>query len=55
MIKYPGINDIGQGRQDARGTEKEGRHGQRGKKMEEEREGRGTKGWEREKRHNLHP
>ena len=44
--KFPGINDIGRGRQDARGTEKEGgkgRHGQRGEKMEEEREGRGRK------------
>ena len=56
--KFPGINDIGRGRQDARGRRKregEGRHGQRGEKMEEEREGRGTKGGEREKRHSLHP
>ena len=27
----------------------------RREKIEEEREGRGTKGGEREKRHNLHP
>ena len=33
----------------------ERRHRQRGEKMEEEKEGRGTKGGEREKRHNLHP
>ena len=38
-----------------RKREGEGRHGQRGEKMEEEREGRGKKGGEREKRHNLHP
>ena len=51
--KFPGINDIGRGRQDARGTEKEGGRGEtrtEGRKME----GRGTKGGEREKRHNLH-
>ena len=55
--KCPGINDIERGRQGARGTEKDGGRGetQRGEKMEEEREGRGTKGGEREKRHNLHP
>ena len=33
----------------------EGRHGQRGEKMEEEKEGRGTREGEREKRHSLHP
>ena len=56
--KFPGINDIGRGRQDARGRRKregEGRHGLRGEKMEEEREGRGTKEGEREKRLSLHP
>ena len=56
--KCPAINDIIRGRQDARGQRKgagAGRHGQRGEKMEEEREGSGTKGGEREKRHNLHP
>ena len=48
--KCSGINDIGRGRKDARGRRKregEGRHGQKGEKMEEEREGRGTKGGER--------
>ena len=35
-----------------RKREGEGRHG--GEKMEEEREVRGTKGGEREKRHSLH-
>ena len=38
-----------------RKREGEGKHGQRGEKMDEEREGRGTKGGEREKRHSLHP
>ena len=39
--KCPGINDIERSRQDARETVKEGegRHGQRGEKMEKEREG----------------
>ena len=56
--KCLGIDDIGWGRQDARGQKKragEGRHGQRGEKMEEEKEGRGTQEGEREKKHNLHP
>ena len=56
--KCPGINDIGRGHQDARRTEKEGGRGEtrtEGEKMEEERDGRGTKGGEREKRHSLHP
>ena len=38
-----------------RKREGEGRHGQWGIKIEEEREGRGTKVGEREKKHNLHP
>ena len=33
-----------------RKSEGEGRHGQRGENMEEEREGRGTKGGERERK-----
>ena len=56
--KCPGINDIGRGHQDASGVQKEGGRGEtrtEGRKMEEEREGRGTKGGEREMRHNLHP
>ena len=56
--KCPGIIGIGRGRQDARGTEKEGGRGEtwvEGRKDGEKREGRGTKGGEREKRHNLHP
>ena len=32
-----------------RKREEEGRHGQRGENMEEEREGKGTKGGERDK------
>ena len=38
-----------------RKREGEERHELRGEKMEEKREGRGTKGGEKEKRHNLHP
>ena len=50
--KFPGINYIGQGRQDARGTEKEGGRGQT---RTEGRKDGGRKGGEREKRHSLHP
>ena len=45
--KRPGINDIGRGRQDARGTEKEGG---KGEKRTEGRKDGGRKGWERDKR-----
>ena len=56
--KFPGINDIGWGRQDARGVEKEGGRGQT---RTEGRKDGGRKGGERdkrrgrEKRHSLHP
>ena len=50
--KFPGINDIGRGRQDARGTEKEGGRGQT---RTEGRKDGGIKGGERDKRHNMHP
>ena len=45
--KLPGINDIGRGRQDARGTEKEGGRGQT---QTEWRKDGGRKGGERDKR-----
>ena len=45
--KCPGINDIGQGRQDVRGKEKEGG---RGEAWTEGRKDRGRKGGERDKR-----
>ena len=56
--KCPRINDIGRGRQDARGTEKEGRRGQTRTEM---RKDGGRKGGERDKRRGegektqLHP
>ena len=45
--KFPGINDIGRGRQDARGTEKEGGRWQT---RTEGRKDGGRKGGERNKR-----
>ena len=45
--KCPGINDIGRGRQDGRGTEKEGG---RGETRTEGRKDGGRKGGERDKR-----
>ena len=45
--KFPGINDIGRGRQDARGTEKEGGRGQT---QTEGRKDGGRKGGEWDKR-----
>ena len=56
--KCTGINDIGRGRQDARGTEKEGGSGEtwtKGIKDGGRKGGERDKRREWEKRHNLHP